>query len=79
VLRFSPLPATTGERSSGNGGAAHREVRSSMASITSCGNEQEQVAGISALIQRSEERSTRLLWANVQKNERENSSSMLIE
>jgi hypothetical protein len=50
-----------------------------MASITSCGNEQEQVAGISALIQRSEERSTRLLWANVQKNERENSSSMLIE
>jgi hypothetical protein len=50
-----------------------------MASITSCGNEQEQVASISALIQRSEERSMRLLWANVQKNERENSSSMLIE
>jgi hypothetical protein len=42
-----------------------------MASVTSCGSEQEQVVGVSALIHHDEEQSARLLWANVRKNERE--------
>jgi hypothetical protein len=53
-----------------------------MACVTSCSSKQEQVAGVSALIQRGEEQSARLLvltYRKMREIERESTSSVLIK